>query len=50
MSRAAGWPVLVGIEGISLAMSFALATGVFFGWYPARQAARLQPVEALRSE
>jgi putative ABC transport system permease protein len=50
VSKAAGWPVLIGLDGIALALGFALATGIFFGWYPAHHAARLQPVKALRSE
>lgn len=35
---------------IMLAMSFSIAVGVFFGWYPARRAAALAPVDALRYE
>jgi putative ABC transport system permease protein len=45
-----GWRVLLSPESIVLAVGFALGIGVFFGFYPARKAARLNPVEALRFE
>jgi putative ABC transport system permease protein len=35
---------------IALAFAFSATTGIFFGWYPARKAAHMQPVEALRYE
>jgi putative ABC transport system permease protein len=46
----AGWRVALSPESVALAVAFAFVIGVFFGFYPARKAARLNPVEALRFE
>jgi putative ABC transport system permease protein len=50
ISNLAGWRVELGPESIALAVSFAAAIGIFFGFYPARKASRLLPIEALRYE
>ena len=44
------WPTRVSTNAIGMSVMFAAAIGVFFGYYPARRAARLDPIEALRHE
>ena len=45
-----GWPAIIQIESVFLAFGFAATVGIFFGFYPAKKAAMLDPIEALRYE
>jgi putative ABC transport system permease protein len=44
------WPTLISPQALLLSFSFAGGVGIFFGFYPARKAAKLDPIEALRYE
>jgi putative ABC transport system permease protein len=44
------WPTLISIKALLLSFSFSGGVGIFFGFYPARKAARMDPIEALRFE
>jgi putative ABC transport system permease protein len=50
MASLGQWPIVIKVESVFLAFGFAAAVGIFFGFYPARKASMLNPIEALRFE
>jgi macrolide transport system ATP-binding/permease protein len=50
ISTVAGWPTLVSPEAVAGGFLFSAVVGIFFGFYPARKASMLDPINALRYE
>ena len=50
LAKIGSWPTLILWEVVAAAVGFRALIGVFFGFYPAQRASRLDPIEALRHE
>jgi putative ABC transport system permease protein len=50
VAKLMSWPTLISPQAIIIAFGFSAGVGVFFGFYPARKAAKLNPIDALRYE
>jgi putative ABC transport system permease protein len=49
-AKFAGWPVIISPLAVALAFLVSVSVGIFFGFYPAKKASGLSPIEALRYE
>jgi putative ABC transport system permease protein len=50
MSYYKNWPSVISVDSIVIAFVFSAVVGIFFGFYPARKASQLDPIDALRYE
>jgi len=50
VSKIGGWPIIISLNSILISFSFSTLVGLFFGWYPAKKASNLNPIDALRYE
>jgi len=50
LSQYLRWSTTISFSAVLLSVGVAAMVGIFFGWYPAKQAARLDPIQSLRYE